>query len=102
MMNVLDRIDISEEALAELARRYHVREIRLFGSVLRDDFREDSDVDVLVEYELNAGISLFDHFNLHEELEQLLGRKVDLVSKPGLHRIIREYVLATSQIVYAA
>ena len=55
------RIDIPVEALAELCRRYHVRELALFGSVLRDDFRDDSDIDVLVEYEPVVRVTLFDH-----------------------------------------
>lgn len=53
-MRVLDRIEIDGEKLAEICRRYQVRELALFGSVLRDDFREDSDVDILVEYEPDA------------------------------------------------
>lgn len=53
-MRVHDRIEIDEEKLAEICRRYQVRELALFGSVLRDDFREDSDIDILVEYEPDA------------------------------------------------
>lgn len=53
-MRVLDRIEINEEKVAEICRRYQVRELALFGSVLRDDFREDSDIDILVEYEPDA------------------------------------------------
>lgn len=53
-MRVHDRIEIDEEKLAEICRRYQVRELALFGSVLRDDFREDSDADILVEYEPDA------------------------------------------------
>lgn len=53
-MRVLDRIEIDGEKLAEICRRYQVRELALFGSVLRDDFREDSDIDILVEYEPDA------------------------------------------------
>ena len=80
-MLVRNRIEIPDEALAELCRRYHVRELALFGSVLRDDFRPDSDIDVLVEYESDASITLFTLFALQEELEQLFGRSVDLGTK---------------------
>ena len=97
-MKVLDHIDIQEEALADLARRYRVREIRLFGSVLRDDFRDDSDIDVLVEYEPNAGVSLFDHFDLQEQLQTLFGRSVDLGT--DLKPLIRDQVLQTSLVIF--
>jgi predicted nucleotidyltransferase len=102
MMKVLDRIDIADDVLTDLARRYHVREFAVFGSVLRDDFRTDSDIDVLVEYEAEALIGLFDHFKLAEELEQLLGRRVDLVSKSALHRLISKNVLDSRRVLYAA
>jgi predicted nucleotidyltransferase len=101
-MNVLDRIEIDEAQLADTCRRYHVRELALFGSVLRNDFADDSDVDVLVEYDLDAGVSLFDHFHLQDELASILGRKVDLVSKRGLHWVIRDHVLESSWVIYAA
>jgi uncharacterized protein len=99
---VVHGIEIDMDALAEICRRYHVRELSLFGSVLRDDFREDSDVDVLVEYEPEARVSLFDMSDLNAELEQLVQRKVDLVEKPGLKPIIREHVLATAEVLIAA
>lgn len=101
-MRVLDRIEINEEKVAEICRRYQVRELALFGSVLRDDFREDSDIDILVEYEPDARVGLYAHFDVAEELAQLLGRKVDLISKRGLNPLIRDEVLAASQPLYAA
>ncbi|MDQ3549820.1 MAG: nucleotidyltransferase domain-containing protein [Chloroflexota bacterium] len=90
------------EALAELCRRYHVRELALFGSILRDDFRDDSDVDMLVEYEPDARVGLYEHFDLQMELERLVGRKVDLISKRGLNVVIRDDVVLSSQVLYAA
>ena len=101
-VNIRDRIDIPTEALAELCRRYHVQELALFGSILRDDFRNDSDIDILVEYEPGASVGLYEHFDLQVELEELLGRKVDLVSKRGLNIVIRDDVLLMSQVLYAA
>ncbi len=101
-MNVRDRIDIQIEELAELCRRYHVRELALFGSVLRDDFGDDSDVDVLVEYEPDARVGLYEHFDLQMELERFSGRRIDLVSKHGLNDVIRDDVLVSSQVLYAA
>ena len=94
-------IEIDTEALAELCKRYHVRELSLFGSVLRDDFRDDSDVDVLVEFEPEARIGLFRYFDLQSELEGLFCRKIDLVTKRGLKRVIRDDVLASSEVMYA-
>ncbi len=101
-MSSRDRIDIPVEALAELCRRYHVRELALFGSVLRDDFDDDSDIDVLVEYEQGARITLFDHFDLQRALVGLIGRSVDLVPKDGLRALLRESILSASEVIYAA
>jgi hypothetical protein len=101
-VRVHDRVEIDEVKLAEICRRYHVRELALFGSVLREDFRDDSDIDILVEYEPNAPVGLYEHFDLGEELARLLGRNVDLISKRGLNPLIRDDVLASSQPVYAA
>ncbi len=101
-MQIRDRLDIPHDELAALCRRYSVRELSLFGSVLRDDFRADSDIDVLVEFEPDAPIGLFDYPGLQEELAELLGRKVDLVSKRGLKQLVRDRVIASSRILYAA
>jgi len=100
-MQIRDRLNIPLNELAALCQRYHVRELALFGSVLRDDFRDDSDVDVLVEFEPEAPIGLLDYIALQEELAVLLQRNVDLVSKRGLKRVIRDRVLASSRVVYA-
>lgn len=95
-------IEIDMEALAEICSRYYVKEISLFGSVLRDDFRDDSDIDVLVEFEQDAPIGLFEMSALRFELRDLFGREVDLVSKRGLRPGYREHILATNELLYAA
>ena len=95
-------IAIPMDQLAQLCRRYHVRELALFGSVLRDDFRPESDVDVLVEFELGAMIGFLEMAGLQEELEALVGRPVDIVSKPGLHPRMRAAVLGAATVLYAA
>ena len=100
-MQTRNRVDIPHDQLAAICQRYHVRDLSLFGSVLRDDFRDDSDVDVLVEFEPEAPIGLLDYIALQEELAVLLQRNVDLVSKRGLKRVIRDRVLASSRVVYA-
>lgn len=94
-------IEIDMDALAEICRRFQVRELSLFGSVLRDDFRQDSDIDVLVEFEPDASIGLFEYVDLKLSLSELLSRNVDLVEKPGLKPFIREGVLASAELLYA-
>ena len=101
-MRASNRIDIPMDVLAELCRRYHVRELAMFGSALRDDFRDDSDIDMLVEYEPDARVGLFEHFDLQRELESLIGRPVDLVPKNGLRPMLRESNLSTTEVIYAA
>jgi uncharacterized protein len=98
----LHGIAIPEQQLAELCRRYHVRELALFGSVLRDDFRPDSDIDVLVEFEPGAPIGLLEYIRLQGELATLFARDVDLVEKVGLKRFVRDNVLQSAQVLYAA
>ena len=87
--------------IAEICRRYHVRELMLFGSALREDFRPDSDFDLLVEFELDAKIGLIELGNMEGELEDLFGRKVDLVPKQGLKPRVRDNVLNSAEPVYA-
>jgi predicted nucleotidyltransferase len=101
-MKLLDRIDVPETVIAELAKRYHVRELAVFGSVLRDDFDSDSDIDILVEFEPDAPIGLIEHYELQQELAALLGRRVDLISRRGLNPIIRGEILEMARVVYAA
>lgn len=101
-MTKVGNIEVPLDEIEETCRRYHVRELAVFGSALRDDFRDDSDIDLLVEFDPDARIGLIRFYQLQFELERALRRSVDLVSKPGLHRLIRENVLQTSEVVYAA
>ena len=87
--------------LAELCQEYGIAELSVFGSVARGDTRADSDVDLL--YVRVPGNDLgMSYFALQDGLEKLLGRPVDLVPKEGLHRVIRDEVLADAQVLYAA
>lgn len=95
-------IEIPEDRVAELCRQYQVRELALFGSVLREDFGAESDVDFLVEFEPSAQIGFLTLGKLQEELSQLFHRAVDLVPKRGLKPIIRQSVLQSAEVVYAA
>jgi len=96
-------IEIDEEAIAAFCRKWKVRELSLFGSVIRDDFRPDSDVDVLVSFEENSGIGLWEMSDMLDELEAMFGRKVDLVEKEGLRNPYRKKaILESRETVYAA
>ena len=98
----LGNVQVDEAQFVELCRRYHVRELSLFGSAARGEMRPDSDIDLLVEFLPNAQVSLIEHAGFMLDLQKLLGRKVDLVSKNGLKPRIRPYVLADAQLLYAA
>jgi len=95
------RIDIPKDKIAEFCRTNHIRRLALFGSVLRDDFRADSDVDVLVEFEPDhvPGLAFF---RLERELSDLLGRKVDLNTPGFLSDYFRDEVLAEAEVQYDA
>ena len=96
-------IEIPKDRIAEFCRTYRIHRLSLFGSVLRDDFRADSDVDVLVEFEADARHSLFDLMHLQDELEGILGRSVDFVQERGLvNPSMRQEILSTREVVYAA
>jgi predicted nucleotidyltransferase len=99
---VKQSIQIPRKQLVELCRRYHVRRLALFGSVLRNDFRPDSDVDVLVLFEPDAQIGFMALGHMKRELSVLFRRPVDLVPQDGLKPVIRESVLSSAEEVYAA
>jgi predicted nucleotidyltransferase len=101
-MDVFQRLSVSKPALAAICGEFGVRELCAFGSVLRNDFGEQSDVDLLVEFDLGLQPSLFHLIRLQHRLEDLLGRKVDLVPKDGLKPLIRDEVLASARRIYAA
>jgi predicted nucleotidyltransferase len=95
------RIRFDREQLAQLCRRHRVRSLAFFGSALRDDFRPDSDVDMLVEFDRDAHPSLFDLAEMSEELKEIVGRDVDLVEKAGLRNPFRrKAILSTAELVY--
>jgi len=95
-------IPLPGRQLSSLCRRYRVRKLALFGSVLRDDFRPESDVDVLVLFEPDARVGFVMLSRMQRELSELFQRPVDLVPMDGLKPVIRESVLASAQDVYAA
>jgi uncharacterized protein len=97
------RIPLPLAAIEDLCRKWKIQELGLFGSVLREDFSPNSDVDVLVTFDPEAPWSAWDLIGLREELEALLGRKVDLVEKDAVRNPFRRReILKSHQVVYAA
>jgi predicted nucleotidyltransferase len=94
-------ISLPSDVIAEFCKRHHIRKLALFGSVLRDDFRPDSDVDVLVKFEPGHTVGLFRMAGLEMELSEALGRKVDLRTPAELSRYFRDEVARTSEVQYA-
>jgi predicted nucleotidyltransferase len=95
------KIPIDREKIAAFCRRHHIRRLALFGSVLRDDFRPDSDVDVLVEFEPGQAVGLIRLAGMELELSDLLGRKADLRTPADLSRYFRQEVLESAEVQYA-
>ncbi len=97
------RIDIPKEEIAAFCQRYHIRRMALFGSVLRDDFTPESDVDVLVDFELDRTPGL-EFITIQDELSEILGRQVDLHTFEGIERsrnwLRREEILSSAEAVY--
>jgi len=100
------KIDISTDQIAEFCRRWQVTELALFGSVLRQDFGPSSDVDVLVSFAPGARWGLFALVRMQEEMETILSRKVDLVSRRAVEQsenyIRRKSILSNLEVIYAA
>ncbi|MEX2015568.1 MAG: nucleotidyltransferase domain-containing protein [Candidatus Hydrogenedentales bacterium] len=99
---MLSDLSYDRSTLANFCKKWRVAELALFGSVLRDDFRDDSDVDVLVTLGPDAVLDLFDWMDMRDELQTILGRPVDMVEKSGLRNPYRrEEILTTSKTIYA-
>ena len=97
------QITLPKKQIEAFCKKWRVQEFSLFGSILREDFRDDSDVDVLVSFLENPDIGLWDLSEMAEELELLYGRKVDLVIKEGLNNPFRrKEILDRREILYAA
>lgn len=100
------KIAIPQERIVDFCRKWCITELALFGSVLREDFRPDSDVDVLVSFAEDARWSLFDLVAMQEEFQDIVGRKVDLVERKAIQRsenyIRRRHILQSAEPVYVA
>ena len=95
-------IAIDRKKIARLCRRHHIRRLAFFGSVLRDDFRAGSDVDVLVEFEPRASVGFIRLAGMERELSELLGHKVDLNTPGLLSRHFRDAVLREAEELYVS
>ena len=100
------KFKIPKGKLAEFCKRWNISEFALFGSVLRPDFRPDSDVDVLVSFAPQAHITLFDMARMQAELKTIFKRDVDLISKRGLENsrnyLRRKRILDSAQVIHVA
>ena len=93
-------LEISKEKIAEFCKRNHIRKLSLFGSSVRRDFRSDSDVDILVEFEPGARVGLIKLAGLELELSKILGREVDLNTPGFINKYYCEKVLAEAEVQY--
>jgi len=101
-MSEKKNIHMPADKIAEFCKRNGIRKLSLFGSVLRPDFRPDSDIDLLVEFRAGAAPSLLDLARMERELSAVLGgRKVDLRTPKELSRYFRDEVLSTASVQYA-
>ena len=97
-----DKINISRAELSSFCRKHRIRRLAFFGSVLRDDFGPESDVDVLVEFDQNAKIGLIKLAGIEIELGELIGRKVDLNTPGFISKYFRDQVLSEAEDLYVA
>lgn len=102
---IIKNINPDMAAVEDFCRRWHIAELSLFGSVLRDDFADDSDVDVLITYEEDLTLDRFDRLRAQDELSGILGRKADWVTREAVAwwstpRRIRDNIFNTAEIIY--
>jgi uncharacterized protein len=102
----INKIDLSEEQVKQFCDRWQITEFALFGSVLRDDFHPESDIDILVTFAPETHHTLFDLVRMENELKEIFKRDVDLVSRRGIERSLnylrRHEILSSAQVIYAA
>lgn len=101
MSTLLER-ELPLAAISEFCKRYPIRELAVFGSALREDFGDESDIDLLVEFEPDASVGMLTLAKMQRELSQIVHRRVDLVPKSGLKPLIRDDVLNNAHAIYIA
>jgi uncharacterized protein len=95
-------IDLESPDIRDLCAKWKIKRLAVFGSVLRDDFRPDSDIDLLVEFEPDTEWGLFDLIKAEEDFARLFQRRVDFVPRDRLKWVIRDRVLESAVLIYAA
>ena len=102
---VMHGIDLDSLAIREFRAKWKVRELGVFGSILRDDFRPDSDIDFLIEFQPDSEWDLFDHMDMEEELARIVGREVDLLTRYSVetseNRFYKREILSTAELIDA-
>ena len=94
-------VAIDRKRIGAFCRKWKIKELSIFGSALREDFRPDSDIDVLVVFEEDAAWDVWDHLHAEEELKELLGRAVDLVAESAIRNPFRrERILSSREVIY--
>jgi predicted nucleotidyltransferase len=102
MIKTKSNLEIPLDKIEAFCRKWKIKEFALFGSVLREDFRPDSDVDVLITFEPDGGFTFENFIEIQEEIEAIFGRKVDLVEKRLIRNPFRRHdILTTKEVVYA-
>ena len=105
MASIHPNVDVTLEQIAAFCRKWHIVQFELFGSVLRDDFRPDSDIDVLVTFAPGMGGTLYNLVDMEDELKTVFGREVDLLQRPVIEKsanyIRRRNILNSTKRVYA-
>ena len=102
-IKIKSKLEIPLDKIEAFCRRWKIKEFALFGSVLREDFRPDSDVDVLVTFEPDGGFTFDNRVEMLDEIAEIFGREVDLVEKDTIRNPFRRHeILKTKEVVYAA
>jgi len=100
------KVDVPTESISDFCRRWKVSELSVFGSVLRDDFRSDSDLDLLVSFKPDASPTLFDMVYMQKELETIFDRKIDLVTRRSVessrNTIRRKSIIESARVIYGS
>ncbi len=101
---IVKNIEIPVDQITKFCQRWKVRELALFGSVLGEDFRPDSDIDILISFVPDNCWTLFDRVDMQDELTEIFGRKVDLVNKKGIERsrnyLRKDNILGSAKVIY--
>ena len=104
-MRINGKLEIPDETIDAFCRRWKITQIELFGSALREDFGPDSDIDVLVTFEEDAGWGLYEFVDMQDELAKIFGRPVDLIERAGIEQsrnyIRRRSILSSARTVYS-